>query len=207
MLKLVEARRIIPGRQVLILGLISDPEKSNFFKNSEILVPVSYFKEFYSLADTGDKLGLSGLKEIRLLREMKSKGLLKDVKLIEEFNVKTPLDLFKISKKYGARIVTSNFVEYLAIKSLDGDVEYVGPSIGFSEIFNYFTPDTMSVHLKEDAYPYAKRGVPGKFRLVKLSDKVLTRKEITKLALEIIESSKIDPDTFLVFFLIRIFKR
>ncbi len=55
---------------------------------------------------------------------------------------------------------------------------------------NYFTPDTMSVHLKADVEPYAKRGSIKKMRLEKIGEEKLTDKELLRMAHEILEHAK-----------------
>jgi len=48
----------------------------------------------------------------------------------------------------------------------------------------------MSVHLKEGAVPLAKRGSPGKFKLVKLSDEPLQKEEIIEMAENIVNATR-----------------
>jgi len=55
----------------------------------------------------------------------------------------------------------------------------------------------MSVHLKEDTYPFAKRGKPGAWELEKLGTEILTQKMIETLAKEILEKSREDPKAFI----------
>jgi len=50
------------------------------------------------------------------------------------------------------------------------------------KIENFFDKQTMSIHLKEDLVPYAKRGTPGNWKLVKISEDVLIPRELKSLA-------------------------
>ena len=43
------------------------------------------------------------------------------------------------------------------------------------EFLKFFDSETMSIHLKENQYPLAKRGKPGKFSLTKIGDALLTK--------------------------------
>ena len=54
----------------------------------------------------------------------------------------------------------------------------------------YFDNDTMSIHLKEDTYPFAKKGVPGNLKLVRLEENKLSRGEIHDITKEILEHSR-----------------
>lgn len=75
-------------------------------------------------------------------------------------------------------------------------VEYIAPEIKTTGLVfeKFFTPDTLSVHLKEDVAPLAKRGKPGKFELVKLRDEVLTEEEIEDMIREISEATRISEE-------------
>ena len=54
----------------------------------------------------------------------------------------------------------------------------------------YFDNDTMSIHLKEDTYPFAKKGVPGNLKLVRLEENRLSAGEIYDITKEILEHSR-----------------
>jgi ATPase len=58
------------------------------------------------------------------------------------------------------------------------------------EFLKYFDSETMSVHLKENLAPLAKRGKPGTFELTKISDEVLTRDDMEFMAKQILETAK-----------------
>ncbi len=61
---------------------------------------------------------------------------------------------------------------------------------------SYFDEHTMSVHLIENNPPRAKRGSPGDWTLVDLSDEVLTYEDIDTLASAIIECARNDRFSF-----------
>lgn len=61
----------------------------------------------------------------------------------------------------------------------------------------FFDEHTMSVHLIENNPPRAKKGEPGNWTLVELSDKLLTHEELEVLAEAIMESAKYDKDSFI----------
>jgi ATPase len=68
------------------------------------------------------------------------------------------------------------------------------------EIFNleaFFDEHTMSVHLIERNPPRAKRGAPGNWELVELSDRILTYEELDILAEAIMETAEYDKDSFI----------
>ncbi|TFG35031.1 hypothetical protein EU527_00045 [Candidatus Thorarchaeota archaeon] len=61
----------------------------------------------------------------------------------------------------------------------------------------FFDEHTMSVHLIEKNPPRAKRGAPGNWELVELSDRILTYEELDILAEAIMESAEHDKDSFI----------
>ncbi len=61
----------------------------------------------------------------------------------------------------------------------------------------FFDEHTMSVHLVENNPPRAKRGEPGNWELVKLSDRLLTYDELDVLAEAILETAENDKNSFI----------
>jgi ATPase len=61
----------------------------------------------------------------------------------------------------------------------------------------FFDEKTMSVHLVENNPPRAKRGEPGNWELVELSDRILTYEELDILAEAILASAEDDSDSFI----------
>ena len=61
----------------------------------------------------------------------------------------------------------------------------------------FFDEHTMSVHLVENNPPRAKRGEPGNWELVELSDRLLTYEELDVLAEAIMETAENDTDSFI----------
>jgi ATPase len=61
----------------------------------------------------------------------------------------------------------------------------------------FFDDRTMSVHLVEKNPPRAKRGEPGNWELVQLSDRILTYEELDALAEAILASAQYDNDSFI----------
>ncbi|MGC9122332.1 MAG: ATPase, T2SS/T4P/T4SS family, partial [Thermogladius sp.] len=61
----------------------------------------------------------------------------------------------------------------------------------------FFDENTMSVHIKENTQPVAKKGRPGDWSYARLSDGVLTRKEIEQMVNEIVEEARRREDSFI----------
>jgi len=61
----------------------------------------------------------------------------------------------------------------------------------------YFDETTMSVHLRENIFPFAKRGAPGKWDFTILSQEKLTVDNIKNISSEIIEEAGVRKDGFI----------
>ncbi|TFG28705.1 MAG: ATPase [Promethearchaeota archaeon] len=65
------------------------------------------------------------------------------------------------------------------------------------KLISYFDDETMSVHLKRNLPPYAKKGRPGNWHLHKISEEPISNKLIEDIALEIIENVREDEHSFI----------
>ncbi|TET58167.1 MAG: ATPase [Promethearchaeota archaeon] len=65
------------------------------------------------------------------------------------------------------------------------------------KILEYFDDETMSVHLKQNIPPYAKRGSPGNWRLQRISNEPASNKLIEDIAMEIVEVTREDKHSFI----------
>jgi ATPase len=74
---------------------------------------------------------------------------------------------------------------------------YNGYSEYISKLEAFFDEHTMSVHLIEKNPPRAKRGQPGNWELVELSDRILTYEELDAIAEAILETARYDPESFI----------
>lgn len=54
---------------------------------------------------------------------------------------------------------------------------------------DFFDDKTMSIHLRENNYPYAKKGTPKKWEYVKIRNKKLTKQELEDLSFHLLEVS------------------
>ncbi|MFX1444172.1 MAG: ATPase, T2SS/T4P/T4SS family [Promethearchaeota archaeon] len=65
------------------------------------------------------------------------------------------------------------------------------------KLISYFDDETMSVHLKRNLPPYAKKGRPGDWHLQKISEDPISTQLIEDIALEIIENVREDEHSFI----------
>ncbi|MEM1769861.1 MAG: PINc/VapC family ATPase, partial [Nitrososphaerota archaeon] len=95
-----------------------------------------------------------------------------------------------------AILYTSDYVQALVAEAEGVPIRYVEPyekppKLSFEE---YFTQDTLSLHLKVGVPPLAKRGKPGRFTLIKLREEPCTEEELDKIIHEIMEAVRISEE-------------
>ncbi len=103
-----------------------------------------------------------------------------------------------LAKETDSILVTSDMMESSASRAMGVKVLYLGSTEKVElRISKYFDDKTMSVHLKEDAYPIAKKGKPGKWIFVVLERRKLRREELEDISRELIEVAAASPKGFI----------
>jgi len=181
---------------VLIHGLLREERVQRIIQGAELIVPKGVIRQLETMASQGDRSALAGLAELARLKDLEKRGEIASLRIVDHgFSGIEALE--EVAKATGAVILTGDSIRAIALGLKDVKVEYVGPPRGRLTVEQFFTEDTMSIHLKEGAPPLAKRGRPGEFRLVKLREEPLTHEEVRKMAYEIIERAKLDPNAFI----------
>ena len=191
---------------VIIERVVSKELKKGKFKG-RIIIPNAVLAELEHQANLNQETGFIGLDELSELHEMQKQkkvelefqgarpvaGQIKHAKLGEIDSIVRDLAI-----KNKADLVTADYVQ---AKSAEAS----GISVVFIKIRKlkkslviekFFGKDIMSIHLKEGALPYGKKGMPGNWKLTKLGNKKLTRDFLIKIAKEIVEKARIVPDAF-----------
>src|SRR3989338_8066893 len=78
--------------------------------------------------------------------------------------------------KVQARIAETKNVKHLFI-----ELEQIAKRI---KLEDFFDKETMSVHLRENVLPYAKKGIPGSWQFVAIKKKKLEKEEIQDISRE-----------------------
>ena len=192
--------KILPDSSIIINGKMSSLVETGEIKGDvEIVIPLIVVEELQSQASKGRETGFLGLKELKKLRVLcEEKGIpikivgerpsLDDIRLARSGRIDALI--LDLAKKEDCILYTSDYVQALTAEADGTKVKYL-PAEGKLEklVFEkFFTPDTLSIHLKEGVPPLAKRGVPEKFELKPIQDKPLTAQEIEDIVNEIFDS-------------------
>ena len=187
----------------IIDGVVSKMIESGELKEAKILVHKAVLAELEYQANYGKDIGFLGLEELKKLKEISKKNN----KIIVQFVGDRPKEFeIKYAKsgeidamirdeavKDGATLITLDKVDSEAAKASGIDVLFVETKQFIPKelkIEKFFDSKTMSVHLKEEVTPFAKRGVPGNWTFEKIRDTPLTRDEIKEMAKEITAEAK-----------------
>jgi ATPase len=201
--------KIVPDTSVIIDGRITAKIESGEFAGAEVIIPEAVVAELEAQANQGRETGFSGLNELKKLSEMAKEGkitikfagerpTLEQIKLASRGAIDAVIR--NIAFEAGATFITSDIVQAEVARAKGLEVIYLSPvkePLDKLKLEEFFTQDTISVHLKERAFPMAKRGSIGKLRLVKLRERSMSEREMRELAHEIIERAKQDPNGFI----------
>ncbi len=203
-------KKIVPDTSVIINGILTDLISSGKLKGVEIVIPEFVTSELQAQASRGREIGFRGLEEVKKLRDYERKGTIKitksgrrqtleEIKLAKSGRIDSLIiDIAKMSK---AVLYTCDYVQKLAAEAEGVETKYFEtykkPSL--KKIEELLTNDTMSLHIKEGVPPMAKRGKPGKFKLVKVRNEPMTKEEIEEIISEINTAVRYDESGFFEF--------
>ncbi len=192
---------IVLDTSVIINGLFTEHVKSGNVRNLTILIPQAVVDELQSQASQKKEEGFAGLKEIKILKDL-SKNFGLEISIqgnhpsVEEIRMagKGKIDsiIKDLAKQNQATLYTSDNVQHLVAQTEEISSIFLHPTPKEEDLrfLKYFDSETMSVHLKENLTPLAKRGRPGSFVLTKTTDEILTRDELEFMEKQILETSK-----------------
>jgi ATPase len=194
--------KIVVDTSVIISGYLTKQIESKNLQNAEIIVPVAVLDELQSQASRGKEQGFVGLEEIKKINKIchennitlqfvGQRPSLEDIRLAKHGRIDAIIK--DVAKQNNAILYTADYVQGLTAEAEGVSVNYQRSEKppATLEFLRFFDQNTMSVHLKEGNSPFAKKGRPGSFQLVKLEDKMLDEKYLEMITTEILESSKI----------------
>jgi len=193
---------IVADTSVIINGNLAQQIKSGSIRNSELIIPQAVFDELQSQASNHKQQGFVGLEQIEKLNRLSENSgitiLLKgshpdidDIKFASSGRIDALI--IDIAKQFDAILYTSDKVQHLVAKAEDVQTVFLKPKIVFEklEFLKFFDNTTMSIHLKENQFPLAKRGKPGEFLLTQINDEMLTRDYLKMISSQILSTVNI----------------
>ncbi|HWH07636.1 MAG TPA: PINc/VapC family ATPase [Candidatus Thermoplasmatota archaeon] len=208
-------RVIVPDTSVLVDGRLTSRIQRGDLTDCRIVIPNAAIAELEHQANRGRESGFAGLDEVVKIQELKDAARIEvefagdrphpeDIEMAAAGEIDAIIR--DVAQKHKARLLTSDRVLAHVARAIGVDVEWIRPvtepdevekDIGSLGIMRYFDEGTMSVHLKQNVVPMAKKGTPGNRKLVRLGEKPLELRELTRMRREIIEAAKRDADSFI----------
>ena len=204
----IKMKTIIPDTSAVIIGAVSEILKEENLDYPEIIVPEAVICELEHQANANRHEGIDGLNELKNLQKLQDEGILAitfkgkrptnyDIKYAKSGEIDAIIR--DLAKSECGTLLTNDKIQAETAKAQGIPVyyykqEYVDKKLSIEE---YFDDETMSIHLKENVVPMAKKGTPGNIEFVKLSDKPSTYSLLEEIINEILDKEKSDPRTYL----------
>lgn len=204
----IKMKCIIPDTSAVIIGAVSKLIEEKDLDYPEIIVPEAVVCELEHQANANRSEGRRGLKELQKLQELQYDG-----ELSISFKGKRPTNydiryaksgeidsiIRDLARSEMGTLLTNDKVQAETAKAQGIPVyfykqEYVEKPLSIEK---FFDESTMSIHLKENVVPMAKKGTPGHIDFEVLSEKRYSYKELKKIVDEILDKAKSDPKTYL----------
>ncbi len=204
----IKMKCIIPDTSAIIIGAISELMEKEELDYPEIIVPEAVVCELEHQANANRSEGRRGLKELQKLQEMQYDGELSvsfkgkrptnyDIKYAKSGEIDSIIR--DLARSEMGTLLTNDKVQAETAKAQGIPVyfykqEYVEKPLSIEK---FFDENTMSIHLKENVVPMAKKGMPGHIDFEILNERRYSYKELKEIVDEILDKAKSDPKTYL----------
>lgn len=208
-----EAKKYVSDTSVIVDGRVTELLTEEKIDGAEIIVPEAVVAELEAQASKGKETGYKGLNELQRLRKQCEK---EDIKI--EYKGRRPdksevdmagsgeIDAMirDLADSEGATLITNDRIQATVAESkglpviLDEPKEEAA-TLSFSRLglLEYFDDRTMSVHLRADTIPKAKKGEPGRMNLEPVGSEKVSSKKLERFAEEIVEVADTHPSGFI----------
>ena len=193
---------LVADTSVIINGNLAEQIESGSIRDFEIIIPQAVFDELQSQASNRKEQGFIGLEQIQKLNRLSENYGLKiilkgshpaidDIKFAASGRIDALI--IDIAKQNDATLYTSDNVQHLVAQAEDVPTVFLKPKIIREklEFLKFFDSTTMSIHLKENQFPLAKRGKPGEFLLTKIGEDFLTLDYLKMISSQILSATNI----------------
>ena len=193
---------LVADTSVIINGNLAEQIESGSIRDFEIIIPQAVFDELQSQASNRKEQGFIGLEQIQKLNRLSENYGLKiilkgshpaidDIKFAASGRIDALI--IDIAKQNDAILYTSDNVQHLVAQAEDVQTVFLKPKIIREklEFLKFFDSTTMSIHLKENQFPLAKRGKPGEFLLTKIGEDLLTLDYLKMISSQILSATNI----------------
>ncbi len=196
-------KKFVLDTSIIIDGEITKMlEAGNIEEGSDIIIPLAVLDELQSQASTNKEHGFVGLEEIKKMRELcATKNItlrfvgqrpdLDDIRLAKHGRIDAIIK--DVAMYESATLMTADYVQALVAEAQGIKAMHIRTPTKTTdlEFEKYFDNQTMSVHLKEGTFPMAKRGTPGNFQLIKITEERSTYQQLSNIIKEVSEAGRV----------------
>ena len=198
---------VVPDTSAVVDGRVTEHLDAGEYADATVYVPEVVVGELESQANAGHDSGWDGLSELQRLVDRTDDGL-----AVEYVGRRSTGDeratahegdidalIRDLAAEYDATLLTSDGVQAEVARAKGVAVDYVEPQsrdTASLEIEDFFDDTTMSLHLRADAVPRAKRGAIGEMRYQQIREESTTEEEMRALARDVVESARASPQGF-----------
>ena len=194
--------KIVADTSVIINGELVTQIETGSIRHSQVIIPQAVLDELQSQASNKKEQGFIGLEKIRKLNELSRNFGLEiivkgphlssdDIKFATSGRIDALIT--DMAKQNDAVLYTSDNVQHLVAQSEGVETVFLKTKIKNEklEFLKFFDTATMSVHLKENQFPLAKKGTPGNFLLTQIGDDTLTKSYLKMISSQIFDVANI----------------
>ncbi|MFP9190072.1 PINc/VapC family ATPase [Natronosalvus vescus] len=193
---------VVPDTSVVIDGRVSAAIADGQFEGATVSVPEAVVAELEAQANDGLDSGWDGLGELKRLAEYADEGTItleyvgERPSAIERGHASEgEIDavIRDIAEELEATFVTSDIVQAEVAQAKGLETDYLSPEVrrvGTLAIEEFFDDQTMSVHLKTDVIPMAKRGEIGEMHYQEIGDEPLDEGTMDEYAREVVDGAR-----------------
>jgi len=200
-------QKLVPDTSIIIDGKVPTIIEKEQLTDVEVVIPYAVLDELQAQASKGREPGFVGLGEIKKLRAFCDRKGIKltflgerpgfnDIRLARSGRLDALIT--DVAKSENGILLTADYVQALVAEASGVQVKHIPGEVRTTDLAfeKFFTPDTSSIHLKEGTRPLAKRGKPGKFELVAVSESLSTIEEIEQIIREVGEAARVSREGF-----------
>jgi ATPase len=194
---------LVLDTSIIIDGKISKMIESGEVRDCEVIIPLAALDELQAQASMNREPGFVGLAEIKRIRELcDGKGVtmkfvgerpgMDDIRLARHGRIDALIK--DVAKQENGTLITADYVQALVAEAEGIKAMHISSPVKTTDLSfeKFLDSETMSVHLKEDVQPMAKRGKPGAFELVKLRDEKCSYPELMQIVKEVSEAARVN---------------
>jgi len=208
MVKKEKVEILVPDTSVIIEGDVSKKILDKSLIPQVIMIHEAVIAELEHQANSNRAIGYLGLNELKSIRKVCDKNNIKldfagtRPKLYDIQNAKLgEIDslIREFAYEKGAVLMTADKVQakVAEAKGIQTIFVEVGSVAKKLKLEKFFDKTSMSVHLRENIQPFAKKGFPGSWKFEHVGKKKLTREDIQDISREIIEEANVRRDSFI----------